>query len=259
MSDTNSTSDGPRTAELAEQIVNAIQYPDERVHFIRQALQLVPDEHPMAGSIRAELEFALRLINEVGDDPAHGDVTNHLRGAYGDLPLGPDDVGSTASGGEDGQDGPEAVTDGGEAVTADDGDEGGSALEEPPEDVRWQGENNERAVVELELTRPLVEWIELEANENDFDGVTDWIETQIQVALQRDLLENHDIRREVEVDLPLEFVARMRYYENDLRQRGNETSFEDIAVNHVQLDRTYLLDGEPLGSDRLEDRDVDEA
>lgn len=87
--------DGPRTAQLAEEIVNAIQFPDERVHFIRMALQFIPDDHPDADDIEATLEQA-----ESSALAGTGASIDYLRAAYGSIPVGPEDVESTASGRE---------------------------------------------------------------------------------------------------------------------------------------------------------------
>lgn len=114
MNTTPDADDGPRTAELREQLENAIQYPDERVHHIRAALQVLDEDHPNAGAIRADLELAERLITENGDDPNHPDVTNHLRGAYGATVPTPEDVEEGASGGGEPGEGATYVPDGGQ-------------------------------------------------------------------------------------------------------------------------------------------------
>lgn len=84
MNDTPDTDDGPRTAQLAEQIVNAIQHPYERVHHIRAALEHVPDDHPAADEITSTLELALD-----GAKRDSANVEEDLRAAYGSIPVGP--------------------------------------------------------------------------------------------------------------------------------------------------------------------------
>lgn len=117
--------------------------------------------------------------------------------------------------------------------------------EGPPESVRWVGDDH--GVLELELTRPFIEWMELEAEQNDFDSVADWVQTQLWVQLTEDLMEKHGFQADVEVEVPHDYARRValwradREVEDDLEQ----ADVEAFLFNHMQFQPTWTLDGEP--------------
>lgn len=295
-SDTHDTDDG-RTADLEGDILNAIQRPDERLGFIESALDRIPEGHPNADDIRAELEAALHLINEVHDDPSFRDVTGHLRGAYGDLPLGPDAAESTASDGEDGQDGPEAVTDGGEAVTADDGDESAEESDdrfgyaipdvETAQDeatVLYLDEGDTEAVreqlddlgghrrdtyglVEVLLPTAEIERILLEMEDTNHDTVAGFLRGGL--AWMFNYFDGQLDEARTQVDVPISEAAweRARLDAAASYQRGKDRdlAFWDTMAEHGPHHNNYHIEGagpseEPLGPDDLPVvEDADEA
>lgn len=124
--------------------------------------------------------------------------------------------------------------------------------DEPPEDVRWLGVDNEEGVIELTFERPAIEWMELEAEERG-QSITEWIKSRVWTDLNQDLGERHGPTRNPEVDLPEDFAVRCRLY-NELQQaHGGDASLDEIVFNHMKLNPVWTLDGEPLGSDRRED------
>ncbi|PHQ45124.1 hypothetical protein DJ68_14580 [Halorubrum sp. C3] len=117
--------------------------------------------------------------------------------------------------------------------------------EEPPTSVRWIGE--ERGVLELELTRPMVEWIEHEADDTGSDSIEDWVRTQIWIQLTTDLGENHGFDTTVDVDVPRDFAHRASLWWRDRQLRGGaeRADLEAFLFNHVGFSPSYTVDGEP--------------
>jgi len=91
------------TPDAYDKIESAIDAPaDERPHFIKQALQVLPDDHPATSSLKAALDAC-------GENDAAARYT--LRLAYGELP------------------------------SPDSPDEHALPVTRPPRGVRWLGEN----------------------------------------------------------------------------------------------------------------------
>lgn len=117
--------------------------------------------------------------------------------------------------------------------------------EEPPESVRWIDE--ELGVLELELTRPFIEWIELEVAQHDFDSVEDWVRTQLWVNLTSDLQKRHGFSADVEVELPHDYARRASLWYADRKVRGevDEADLDAFLFNHMQFRPKWMLGGQP--------------
>lgn len=117
--------------------------------------------------------------------------------------------------------------------------------EEPPASVRWAGED--RGVLELELTRPMVEWMELEADARGSDSLADWVRTQLWIRLTNDLRENHGFDTTVDVDVPRDFAHRASLWWRDRQLRGGAepADLEAFLFNHVGFSPSYTVEGEP--------------
>jgi len=117
--------------------------------------------------------------------------------------------------------------------------------DEPPESVRWLDEDH--GVVELEATRPLIEWFELEAEQNDFDDIQDWMLAQLWVSLTEDLQKRHGFTADVEVEVPHDYARRVSLWW-DHRQTEGEPSASDLDAfifDHMRFEPTWMLGGEP--------------
>lgn len=103
---------------------------------------------------------------------------------------------------------------------------------ESPETVRWIDEDY--GVLELELTRPFIEWIELEADQHDFDSVAEWVRTQLWVRLTEDLMQNHGFTADVEVEVPHNYARRVALWRADREAEGELESadVEAFLFNH---------------------------
>lgn len=118
-------------------------------------------------------------------------------------------------------------------------------VEEPPESVRWIDED--RGVLELELTRPFIEWLELEAAQHDFDSAAEWVRTHIWVALTQDLMENHGFTADVEVEVPHDYARRVSLWLADREIEGEveQADIDAFLFNHMQFQPNWTLGGEP--------------
>ena len=114
---------------------------------------------------------------------------------------------------------------------------------EPPECVEWR--DDDTAVLKVEVTRPFVEWMELEANETDHDTLADWVRTQLRVDLGKDLCDRHGHEANVDIDLPEDYAQRVALFYNHLEAVGANPSLGDILPNHMKLNYTWRLNGEP--------------
>ncbi|MFW6435609.1 MAG: hypothetical protein ACOCY1_04440 [Halovenus sp.] len=119
------------------------------------------------------------------------------------------------------------------------------AGEEPPASVRWV--DDERGILEVELTRPVIEWMELEAEAGDSDSLADWVRTQLWIRLTKDLRENHGFDTEFDVDVPHDFARRASLWWRDRQIRGDpeDADLEAFLFNHVGFSPNWTIDGEP--------------
>ena len=125
----------------------------------------------------------------------------------------------------------------------------------PPESVRRTDDG--RLVLELEVSEPLVEWMDLEAAENGHDSVEAWALTQLWVALERDLNRNHSLTSPVTVDISEDTAQRVAL-RTRLEDDGELTDVDmtETAVNYLDLEIEYELDGEPWPlSEESDDRE----
>lgn len=139
----------------------------------------------------------------------------------------------------------EIRTDGGH-LTDPPGDRDDTAEEcgEPPDCVRWL--DDDRAVLEIEVTRPFVEWLELEADEHDRDSVEAWAHALLQTGMGKELKRDHSVEAAVDVDLPEGVAQRVLLYYNDLQQQhGGDTSLSELLLDQLDFTFTWMLDGEP--------------
>lgn len=122
----------------------------------------------------------------------------------------------------------------------------------PPECVRWTSED--WGVLEIEVSRPLVEWMELEADERSTDSIAQWARGQLRMNLGYDLQKEHGFSADGDVELPEAFARRAQLYHADMCLHGGESSLRDLIFNHMDVDATFLLDGEPVAADEECDR-----
>jgi len=117
----------------------------------------------------------------------------------------------------------------------------------PPESVRWL--DDDHGVVEVETTAALIEWFELEAEQNDFDDIEDWILAQLWVALTQDLHDHHGFTSEIEVEVPHEFARRVSLWWSHRQTEGEPTAsdLDAFVFNHMKLRPEWTLSGEPWG------------
>ena len=116
---------------------------------------------------------------------------------------------------------------------------------EPPESVRWI--DGDHGVVELELTRPFIEWMELEANENNFDSVEKWVQTQLWISLTGNLQRDYGFTTDVEIELPHDYAQRAALWYAHRKVTGeiDEADLDAFLFNHLEFHPTWTLDGEP--------------
>jgi hypothetical protein len=120
-----------------------------------------------------------------------------------------------------------------------------TAIEDPPECVRWTGDDS--GILEVEVTRPLVEWIELEAENLGDLSVEEWVRIQIFTYLEKDLQDNHGPDIVTDIDLPEDYARRVGLWwkhqqMNDITEPGD---LRDFLFNHMTVEGRWLLDGEP--------------
>lgn len=142
-------------------------------------------------------------------------------------------------------------------AAADGGDTTATSDDRPPECVRWL--DDDTGVLELEVTRPFTEWLQLEADESDRDGVEGWVRATLWSRLIGELHDDHSFTADVEADVPEEFAQRVALWAADRRISGEEIDewrIDEFIMNHMSIDMTWLLDGEPWAL--TEDIDGDE-
>jgi hypothetical protein len=147
---------------------------------------------------------------------------------------------------DDGDDTPERdVATDADAPDVDDVDGAGDTPTEPPECVRWL--DDDHGVLELELERPFIEWLELEADRIDSDGVADYVRTQLWVRVTEDLRRSHGFTADVDVDVPPEYARRVSLWQaiQEIRGDADLADTEAFIYNHMELRPTWRLDGEP--------------
>lgn len=105
---------------------------------------------------------------------------------------------------------------------------------------------DEDSTLTLDVTEPFVEWMELEAEEHDFDDAAEWAVTQLKVRLTDDLAMDHRVHDEMEIELPDDLAERVTLYAADLEARGQGDKLRDIIMDYVQFDHHYTADGEPI-------------
>lgn len=97
-----------------------------------------------------------------------------------------------------------------------------------------------RETVEVDLDAPVVEWIELET---DDETVAEWIERQVFVALTEDLKQHHAPVAEVSVDVPADYAERVALFAS--LKPYDAISAEGVALDHLEWDHTWTVEGEP--------------
>ncbi|OYR71510.1 hypothetical protein DJ71_20410 [Halorubrum sp. E3] len=211
---------------------------DDRVETLRLALQSAKDAEPGARD-----EFIKDALGEAVDLRAAGITgSGDLQEQLNNVLVSPDEeapyfINRALSRVEDIDD----------RLGAGDGPAPGvdDTQEEPPTSVRWVGED--RGVLELELTRPMIEWIEHEVDDSDSDSIEDWVRTQIWIQLTSDLRENHGFDTTVDVDVPRDFAHRASLWWRDRQLRGGAepADLEAFLFNHVGFSPSYTVEGEP--------------
>jgi hypothetical protein len=156
-----------------------------------------------------------------------------------DRESGPNDTAAASRPSRDSRADADADTDTG---TRTDTDTDPSAV---PDTVEW-GDDRDRGVVKLELTRGEIEWIALEADEHDME-FKDWIRCELRVSLREDLGNRHILKDNIIIDVPDDLLKRARCWQLDAENEGHPTTaIEDVLDTLVDLDRVYRADGDVL-------------
>jgi hypothetical protein len=103
---------------------------------------------------------------------------------------------------------------------------------------------DERVTIELDLTQPLLEWIELEAD--DDQTTEEWIKHAIRYRLDAEFLHER-IPGDVEVAVPQHILKRVSLKYQDQLARGDDPSIDELLFNHVTYDVTWTTEhGNPI-------------
>ena len=115
--------------------------------------------------------------------------------------------------------------------------------DEPPECVRWTGPDT--GVIEIETTRPFIEWLALEVDEHGLESLAWYITLVLQDHLENDLVTKHRFDAPVEVDVPEDVAQRLALKHQDLKAQGIERDPKDLVLNYSAYDLSFRLNGEP--------------
>lgn len=116
--------------------------------------------------------------------------------------------------------------------------------DEPPECVRWI--DDDYGVLEVRLTRPLIEWLDLEAAEHGV-GVATLVRRYIWNRLTTDLDERHSIQTEATIDVPEDFAERASLWAADrkLNDDVDYVEFSNFVFNYLRIQHNWRVGGEP--------------
>ena len=111
--------------------------------------------------------------------------------------------------------------------------------------------------VEVELVPADVERIEFEIEQGDIGGsaesIEEWIEHAIRMHFAWIDKEADSEQVNVQVGVPPVMARRAELEAKSGRQRGKDTTVDDILINTIEYEPEYLVDGEPIGSDEESD------
>lgn len=110
----------------------------------------------------------------------------------------------------------------------------------PPECVRWTGKDT--GVLEIEVSRSMVEWMELEIEDSNHDTIEDWAFAHLFVALEGSIPSH---AADVVVDVPEDVAKRIALYCRHFEERGKSVDVRDAIYNHVTTRPFYMLNGQP--------------
>jgi hypothetical protein len=120
-------------------------------------------------------------------------------------------------------------------------------------------------LVEVPLTDADIERIELEIEQNKdaeyaSESVEEWIQHAVYMLFARIDLNTDRVKARPKVDVPPVMARRAQLEAESARQRGKDTSIEDILLENVGFHPTYCVDGEPIvDEDDHEDEDDAES
>jgi hypothetical protein len=121
-----------------------------------------------------------------------------------------------------------------------------TGVEEPPECVQWIDDDN--GILEIEVTRPIIEWIELEIAELEhIDSVAQWARINLYADLRQDLQDDHGPHVVTDIDIPQDYAQRVGLWWKDRQLKGADrpSDLRDFLFNHMTVEGRWLLDGEP--------------
>jgi hypothetical protein len=105
----------------------------------------------------------------------------------------------------------------------------------------WADEDT--AVVEVELSRPIFEWIQLETDEDE--TVEEWLERQAFITLTKVLRNQYGSTVDATVDVSEAFAERVELYAEAAGYEPGDEEIEGLVVNHSPWSHEYLVEGEP--------------
>lgn len=110
----------------------------------------------------------------------------------------------------------------------------------PPDSVRWTGKDT--GVLEIEVTRSMVEWMELEIEDSNHETIEDWAFIHLFVQLQKNIPSH---TADVEIDIPEELAKRIALYCRHFEEQGKDANIPDAIYNHITTRPFYTLNGQP--------------
>ena len=118
---------------------------------------------------------------------------------------------------------------------------------EPPACVQWLDEDH--GVLEIGVTRPFIEWMELEVADTSFDTVEEWVQARLWLCLTNDLQDRHGFAVDVDVDLPEDYAKRVALWWADRKVRGeaDDADLDAFLFNHMHFRPRWMLDGDSWG------------
>lgn len=123
-------------------------------------------------------------------------------------------------------------------------DGGRDVEEEPtPDCARWVDEDH--AVLKIGVTRSMLEYLELEADEHGHDSLEPFITHVLNQWLEEEFAEHHAGSLPVEVELPEDVAQRAALKDADAQARGVEFDPDEFVFNYTTLETMFTLDGKP--------------
>lgn len=99
------------------------------------------------------------------------------------------------------------------------------------------------ATVEVELTDPMLEWIDAEKDADT--TVQDWIQLQVTMRLNKTL--SRHVEAGVEVEVPSDMLYPLTLKYQDAQLRGHDVDPDELLFNHIHFDVTWLTEhGNPI-------------